>query len=1262
MTQQVAYLEAVVGADITTFRRGMQDVRRELGLFSDTAAGLQHLGRNLTFAVTVPIMAALGGAVKVATDFDAAMRNIASISDEVATNFSGMSSEVRDFGAELRGGPLAAAEALYTVFSAGIGNLDDAFSIARVSARTAEAGLADLQTTTEALVSAMLAFGAPVSDASHYSDVLTRTVQVGVGTMSEFAGSLAQVLPSAAALGISFDDVGANLAYLTQRGFPASRAATSLNNAFSKLLSPSEALGEIFDDLGVRSGKELIATMGGVQAALAAVFESANYDETVIKDFFPDERGFRAIAQIFTDVEAWNKTLREFGLAVDGATDRAHTQQMMSLQAQLDLLTSAIAAFGISVGTQLLPFIQPFVQGLRDLFIEASHLSPEILLLGTTFLGLIAAVGPITWLIGSLLTPIGLLTAGVGTLAVAFATDFGGIRTSITSAVSAALPSLQALQDAVLEFFKILTTGSPTSSAGGGYGIEYDPLSSIGTMPLDASGIQFEVLEGEGPWSIQRRIQEAYGEVIDLEVIRAAVMDQSGVPWFAQGSYTLGITLPTLSFGMEGPMDASGFNLPSGRNPFDKAMDYINGFERTSAPVSIGDKLSAAITEAGPAIMTAFNGLLADIKSWFTTTFLPEFDTWGASILTSITNAFAFPEDGNPLLNLLRSVFALDGTGVSDEVNKALPKITTALDGLFASIGTWLQGEGARSLGETVGYAVGALGASIGSALELAIGAAFGVINTSGGSSSPIGKAAGSLGSGIADGVALALSDSGVDMTNTWDVIFTTIAGSLALAIAAGGLVSALSGAGLGVGIGKSISLAIAASSIVLNAIQWTISFATGGLTSLATYIGQQVTAQLIAGGSIKLFTSSGMGFAIWATTYYVTLAAQALTAAVAAIGAKLSVLLGAVAGGIPVTLAAIALTVALGGIAFAANYDFRNAVKDFLEESLGLDPIDAALKTNINPVIEAIVDNNGNTYASLSERYAAFFAASDAIAPVNVIVPTNVEIAIQEYTLGSGGIAPSPDMQQGIEASAIQDTNQAAMAEALGFTTGQKLSADFQKGIMSGVVAPAEGEGGTTLSFSAGIAQALGNQLLTIDLTSYVPTDNLTSVSNMMVTPFITAFSATFGASGKLALLLTEFNNFVVKFTPTIVGSFKNLASQIVSALAPAIEALEYLSGMMGSIDIGSLNVKGGKGDSYASGGGIGAGNMGWLGGRGVEPFIPGENGTIVPTRIVRDALRGGNRSGGGNTIYITSYGSSPYEIGQVVVGALDNASTQYR
>lgn len=1231
----------------------MQDVRRELGLFSDTASGLQHLGRNLTLAVTVPLVAGMGAAVKTATDFDAAMRNIASISEEAANNFDSMSERVRNFGAEIRGGPLAAAEALNTVFQAGWEEAESAFVIAQVAAKTAEAGLADTVVTTEALVAAMLSYGAATEEAGHYSDVLTRMVQIGVGSMGEFAGSLAQVLPSASALGVSFQDVGANLAFLTQRGFPASRAATSLNNAFSKLLSPTEDLSALYEEMGVRSGRELIETLGGIEGALSAIFDATGGDETMLKKFFPDERGFRAMASLFTNMETWADTMEAFGLAVDGATDRAHVQQMMSLQAQLDLLTSSITAFAISVGSKLVPFIQPLVEGLRDIFINLSNLPPEVLLLGTTFVGLVAAAGPLIWLLGTLLTPIGLLTGAVGTLAAAFATDFGGIRTTVENAVNAIVPSLTTLKDAVLEFFEILTQSDPNAT--NDYNIGYDPLSSIGTIPISGKSLSFEVLEGEGPWSTSRRIAEAIGGSINIDDLQTRVdqIVRDAVGGYHAGTYTINLEGASFEYG---PVRPGQFVIPE-RSGFERGQDWFNQFDiNKTQPSSIGDKIAEAISVAGPKIIAALDGIKTEVTTWFTSTFLPSFDTWGSDILNSISNTLNHPEDGNPLLNLLRSIFALDATEVTTIFSENLPKIEAAFGTLFTSISTWLQGEGARSLGEAVGYSVGALGSAIGEALKTAIGLAFGVINTAGGEDSAIGKAAGSLGQGIADGFALAMADSGVDMSNTWDVLFTAIAGSLASAIVAGGLLTALSGAGIAAAVSKSVSLSLVGVQVLVATTSWIIQFAGGAINGLATAIGQAITAQIVAGGSIKVLiasvvpnvASAAIGTAVGAGAAFVTNIGAAIMTAISTL---------------PVVLGLIAVT--LGAITFgmAANYDIRISVRNFLVEELGVSPIDIDVLLNILPIFN-LGNSLDGTFQAMRQGGAA--AAMAHLMGLNmndgrwqVNIPTTVTADIQFLT-DTEGEAPTQSVIEGIEAAANQSTLNDAYMDALGFSTGQKLMTGYKTGLKNGMAAPAgEGDGGDTTNIFTAI---LGAQLQAVDLTPYIPYDNLNTTANSMVMPFSSAFLAAFGPAGTLILALVAFNNAIVKYTPTIIGSFKKLGVGIALAMQPALEALMTaveLAGQLGSIGGFSID---GKGKGYASGGHIGAGELGFLGGRGVEPFVPGENGTIIPTRMVRDALSGGNSGGGGNTYVINAYGSSPYDLAQTVINAVENSAAQYR
>lgn len=459
--QEIAYLTAVVGADITSFRRGMSEVRQSLLDVGGLSQSLRTTGRNLTLALTVPMGIAGAAALDMAVEFDAAMRNVASISDVVANNFQNSSDTVLEWGSNIRSGPVAAAEALNTVMQAGFGinDFNEALLVAQISATTAEAGLADLTTTTEALVAALLSYGEGADQAAYYSDILTRMVQVGVGSMSEFGNSLAQVLPSAATLGVGFDELGGVMAYLTQRGFPASRAATSLANAFNKLITPSEAMNRVWTELGVDSGQELIDTFGGVQGAFNALFEIAETSPDAARALaamFPDERGRRAIQLAMSDVDAFNAVMNEFMADVTGATGRAHAEQMRSFAAQFDLMKAAGSELAITIGQHLMPLILPLVVGFRDLFQSLSDTNPELMRLALLVAGAVAAIGPLVWVIGTLLTPVGVLTGLITGLSAAFATDFSGIRTTVMGFIEEAIPGFSDLVREIENFFNTL--------------------------------------------------------------------------------------------------------------------------------------------------------------------------------------------------------------------------------------------------------------------------------------------------------------------------------------------------------------------------------------------------------------------------------------------------------------------------------------------------------------------------------------------------------------------------------------------------------------------------------------------------------------------------------------------------------------------------------------------------------------------------------------------------------------------------------------
>lgn len=78
--------------------------------------------------------------------------------------------------------------------------------------------------------------------------VLIQTQNNGITTVDELGRCLSNVTPTAAAMGVSFEQVGAALATMTAQGTPAAQATTQLNSLLAELgksgTTASNALAE----------------------------------------------------------------------------------------------------------------------------------------------------------------------------------------------------------------------------------------------------------------------------------------------------------------------------------------------------------------------------------------------------------------------------------------------------------------------------------------------------------------------------------------------------------------------------------------------------------------------------------------------------------------------------------------------------------------------------------------------------------------------------------------------------------------------------------------------------------------------------------------------------------------------------------------------------------------------------------------------------------------------------------------------------------
>ena len=127
---------------------------------------------------------------------------------------------------------------LYNALSAGIPATEDmgeAMDFLTKSSELAKAGFTDVDTAVTTTAKILNSYKMDVSEADRVQKILMQTQNNGITTVGELGASLAQVTPTAAAMNVAFEQVGAALAGMTAQGTPTAQATTQLNSMFAEL-------------------------------------------------------------------------------------------------------------------------------------------------------------------------------------------------------------------------------------------------------------------------------------------------------------------------------------------------------------------------------------------------------------------------------------------------------------------------------------------------------------------------------------------------------------------------------------------------------------------------------------------------------------------------------------------------------------------------------------------------------------------------------------------------------------------------------------------------------------------------------------------------------------------------------------------------------------------------------------------------------------------------------------------------------------------
>jgi len=387
------------------------------------------------FAGSIAGLIAVRSVVSELASLETAFAEVATILPDVTDANDELRQSFLNNAGVFGGSATGQARAFYQVVSAGITDATTASETLFAANQLAIGGLTSTESAIGLLTTVVNTYGMENISAAMAADVLFGTVRLGRTTVEELSSSLGSVLPSAQALGVSFEDVSAALAALTTRGVSTGQATTQLNAIFTALLrnqrvaamlGPEVAdafslqsletmdldvfLRNLVDSLG-GSNEQLVQLLGRVEGAMGIITLAGDDFRTLSNNISELENSTGAAAAAFDVI---NNTVGQQASRI------------------VPLITSIFSQLASGSGGLIFGVVSNIASGLQTLNENFNAVAQVVSNTTRFFVSFIAATQVLPALIGG-------IASGISFLGVAFRSVQAGIvsfRVNLTALIS----------------------------------------------------------------------------------------------------------------------------------------------------------------------------------------------------------------------------------------------------------------------------------------------------------------------------------------------------------------------------------------------------------------------------------------------------------------------------------------------------------------------------------------------------------------------------------------------------------------------------------------------------------------------------------------------------------------------------------------------------------------------------------------------------------------------------------------------------------
>lgn len=340
----------------------VQKLTGATGQFGAAASLASVAGAAAFAAIGVSAVQFSQQSIEAFKSFESGMAEVFSLLPGITdTAMQEMVTDVQSFARENGKLTTEVVPALYQALSAGI-PADNVFEFLDVANAAAVGGVTTMETAVDGLTSVVNAYGSDVLSVGEASDLMFRAVVDGKTTFEELSSSLYNVIPTAASLGLGFENITAALAAMTAAGTPTSVATTQMRQLLVELSKEGTKAAETFERVAGQSFRQFIANGGDLNQALSVMQSAADQSGVGLNDLFSSvEAGSAALSLSGSNAARFAEELERMGAAA-GFTDAAAETMGQTLQRTFNDAASATEQLRLVLGEKLAPAIVPALE------------------------------------------------------------------------------------------------------------------------------------------------------------------------------------------------------------------------------------------------------------------------------------------------------------------------------------------------------------------------------------------------------------------------------------------------------------------------------------------------------------------------------------------------------------------------------------------------------------------------------------------------------------------------------------------------------------------------------------------------------------------------------------------------------------------------------------------------------------------------------------------------------------------------------------